>query len=283
MKRLIAFVATLALATLACGFGINLPRLETGPTQTVTVSETLPDGDTVAEVSVSMGAGELSIAPGAQEAFVEGTIKYNVEDWKPTVTNQAGKITIEQGQRDGISGLPNNDMVNEWDLKFGDAPMKLEVQAGAYQGALDLSGLALRRLEINDGASEATVKFDSVNPEEMDEFRYSTGASSVKLEGLANANFERLVFKGGVGDYTLDFSGELQRDATVDIDAGVSSVRIVIPEGMNAEIKVSGGITDINTKGAWTVSGDDYSVSGSGPTLTINVDMGVGSLTLESK
>jgi hypothetical protein len=282
MKRLIVLVTALALATLACGFDVNLPQLETGPTQTLTVSETLPNADTVAQVKVSMGAGKLSISPGAQEAFVEGTINYNVESWRPTITNEDGDLTIEQGGN-GVRGLPTNDVVNEWDLTFGDAPMNLTINAGAYEGTLDLSGLALRNLNISDGASEATVKFDSVNPEEMEELRYSTGASSVRLEGLANANFERLVFKGGAGSYTLDFSGELQRDATVDITSGVSSVRLVIPSDMDAKIVVSDGITDVKTEGTWTVNDKTYSLSGSGPTLTINVDMGVGTLTLESK
>ena len=45
----------------------------------------------------------------------------------------------------------------------------------------------------------------------MSILRYETGASTVKLNGLANANFGTLIFSGGAGDYTLDFSGDLQR------------------------------------------------------------------------
>jgi len=114
----------------------------------------------------------------------------------------------------------------------------------------------------------------------MDELRYETGASSVTLTGLANANFTDLIFKGGAGDYTLDFSGTLQRDASVDVTTGVSSLRIVIPEGMTAKVTVDSAISDVDTEGTWTTSGDTYETSGSGPTLTINVDMGVGSLKL---
>jgi hypothetical protein len=117
----------------------------------------------------------------------------------------------------------------------------------------------------------------------MDTFRYTTGASSVKLNGLANANFENLVFKGGAGDYTLDFSGELQRDATVDITAGVCRLEIVVPEGTAVKIKLSGGLSDVRTEGTWSVNDKTYALSGEGPTLTINVDMGIGSLTLISK
>jgi hypothetical protein len=102
----------------------------------------------------------------------------------------------------------------------------------------------------------------------------------VELIGLGHANFETLTFSGGAGDYTLDFTGELQRDATVKISAGLGNLRIVIPAGTMAQVAVTGAITNINTQGTWTVNDKRYETSGSGPTLTIEVDMGLGNLTL---
>lgn len=286
MKRnLFLAVAALAAASLACSINVNLPeipRLQTGPTETLTVNEPLPEADTVVDVRLEMAGGELSVSGGA-EGLVEGELRYNVADWKPTVTNEAGKLIIEQGDARDHLGIPNSDVVNDWNLKLGDAPMNLTVHAGAYEGTLDLGGLPLRRLEITDGASEAKVTFDSLNPEDMDELVYRTGASDVTLTGLANANFETMSFEGGAGDYTLDFSGELQQDATVTVKTGVSSVRIIVPEGMSASIEVDGGLNDVSTEGQWSHSGDTYEVGGEGPTLTIKVDMGIGSLTLVSK
>jgi hypothetical protein len=286
MKRnVILAVAALAVASLACSINFNLPdvpRLQTGPTETLTVNEPLPDSGEVVDVTLKMGAGELNVSSGA-EGLVEGEIRYNVAEWEPTIANTGDTLTISQGDGDINLGIPESDVVNDWDLKLGDAPMNLTINAGAYEGTLDLGGLPLRNLEIADGASEAHVTFDSLNPEAMDRLVYHTGASDVTLTGLANANFETMSFDGGVGDYTLDFSGELQRDATVTIDSGVSSVRIVVPEGVAVRVEVDGGLNDVSTEGAWSHSGDTYEVSGEGPTLTILVDMGVGSLTLVSE
>jgi hypothetical protein len=111
----------------------------------------------------------------------------------------------------------------------------------------------------------------------------STGASSVKLTRLVNANFAVMNFKGGAGDYTLDFAGELQQDATVDITAGLGSLKIVVPEGTTAKITISGAINDVRTEGTWAVTGKTYELAGEGKTLTIHVDMGIGSLTLVKK
>jgi hypothetical protein len=37
-------------------------------------------------------------------------------------------------------------MKNEWDLKLGSAPMDLVISAGAYDGTIELGGLALKSL-----------------------------------------------------------------------------------------------------------------------------------------
>lgn len=285
MKRILFVISALAIAALACGpnFNLDVPRLETGPLETFTISEAAPPRGEAAQVTIKMGAGDLTLAGGA-DGLASGTIEYNVPVWKPTVTRDGDVLTIEQGNLNKNNlGIVESDITNTWALKLGSAPLDLTVEAGAYQGDLDLSGLGLTSLTITDGASDSTVTFDEANPEELGTFRYTTGASSVELNGLANANFESLVFKGGAGDYTLDFSGDLQRDASVDVTAGVCSLKIIVPEGTAVKIKLSGGLSDVRTEGTWSVNDQTYALSGEGPTITINVDMGLGSLTLISK
>lgn len=272
--------AALTAASLACSFNLNLPRLPTGPTETVSVSEPLPENVEVVKVEIDMAAGQLDLSGGA-DGLVEGEIRYNVPDWKPAITNTGESLVIRQGDStDTTIGIPDKNVVNEWTLRLGGFPMELALNAGAYEGTVNLSGVPLRRLQVRDGASKANVVFDSVNPEEMSELRYDTGASTVSLVGLANANAAEIVFNGGAGNYALDFTGELQRDLTVTIKAGVSAMRIVVPDGTAAKVSVSGGLNDVKSSGTWTQNGDNYEISGSGPTITIKVDMGVGSLEL---
>ena len=178
--------------------------------------------------------------------------------------------------------LPNsgNDVVNDWSLKLGSAPLTLTVDAGAYQGTLNLGGLALTYLSIQDGASKAKVVFDKPNPQIMSSLVYDTGASDVELDQLANANAQSIAFKSGAGNYVLDFSGKLQRDVTVSVTSGVSSVRLVVPVGVPLKVNVSGGLNSVTTDSGFSKAGDTYTQTGSGPTITINVDMGVGSLKI---
>jgi hypothetical protein len=114
----------------------------------------------------------------------------------------------------------------------------------------------------------------------MPVMRYETGASSVTLSGLANANFSSLMFTGGAGDYELDFSGELQQDATVNIEVGAGSVQLIIPKDVKAKVTMDGALVSVDNSSSWAQSGDVYTQSGSGPTLTIIIKMAAGGLTI---
>lgn len=285
MKRvLIPVIVLLMLTTLACSFSVNLPDVKTttGPTETLTVNEEAPSGSQTAQVNLQMGAGTFELSGGAKN-LIEGSIRYNVPAWKPVISRTSNQVTVRQ-ETSGSINIPNNDLINDWNLQLGDSqPMDLTIQAGAYQGKMNLTGVKLTNLSITDGASQNEVHFDKANPSSMDEFSYKTGASQVKLYGLANANFKSMSFTSGAGDYTLDFSGKLLQDATVAVKSGVSQVTVIVPSGMSVRVNNQAGISGISTDGNWTTNGNSYSINGEGPTLTINVDMGIGSLKLQQQ
>ncbi|MCI0552653.1 MAG: toast rack family protein [Anaerolineae bacterium] len=276
--KIISAILVLALVSMACGFSIDLPpQAEAGPDVTDEIKVADPESDET-RLSLNFGAGELKLSSGA-EGLVEGTALYNVKELKPEVARNGGDIQIKQGDLDGL--MPFEGMKNRWDLQLGKTPMDLEIDAGAYEGNMELGGLALKTLTVKDGAAHVNLSFSEPNLIEMSRLAYSTGASEVTLIGLANANFDTFDFDGGAGSYSLDFSGELQRDASVEINSGLSELILIVPEGVNATVKIEGGLTDINTGSGWSQSGTTYSHEGSGPTLTITVNMGAGTITLK--
>ncbi len=284
MKRpLYAVIIVLLLATIACSININIPTMAVGPTKIYDVNEPLPSDASTANVNINMGAGTLDLSGGAS-SLVEGTIKYNIPDWDPKVTETGSGVMITQGNETNITGIPSNKLINDWVIHLNDTtPLDLAIKAGAYKGTMDLSGLHLTSLSIMDGASQNTVSFNTPNPEMMNSFTYRTGASQVELSGLANANFTNLDFEGGAGQYNFDFSGTFNQDATVTIKTGVSSITIDVPASMAVTFINSGGVSNINTSGTWTVNGDTYRASGDGHTLTIKAEVAVGSVKLNRK
>ncbi len=278
-------ILLVALVTLACGFNIDIGTdVKTGPTQIEVISVPFlnPPSDT-ADVQLSFGAGTLNISPGSNEALIAGTASFNVADFRPEVTINEDQIKIEQGSLN-IGGIPSfkDDLVNDWVLAIGNAPLELKIDSGAYAGQFELGGLSIRRLEINDGAAEVQVSFSQPNPVEMEMFKYSTGASNIRLSGLANSNTSQLIFRSGAGAYTLDFSGQLNRDMNVTIESGVSSVTIIMPANASV-VLTSNGLLSVDANGDWVQDNNTYTLAGDGPTITIEVDMGAGNLILETQ
>jgi hypothetical protein len=276
--RIISAILVLSLASMACGFSVSLPEgPRAGPEVTESITVAAPDSKET-RVSLSFGAGKLTLSPGADN-LVDGTIIYNVEDLKPDIIETGDSIEIRQGDFRNLP--PFRDMKNEWDLKLGDMPMDLVISAGAYDGTLELGGLSLKSLEVKDGASHVDLSFAEPNLVEMSILRYATGASDVTLTGLANANFSTLTFSGGAGNYTLDFSGELQQDAVATIDSGLGNLTLIIPDGVKANVTVDGAAVNISHGSGWSQSGNDYIQEGEGFTLTIVVNMAAGNLMID--
>ncbi len=278
MKYRIAFpFIALAMLGLACSLSVPLPQVPTaGPEQTDQLSVAYPSSGQT-KLTISFGAGELDLAPGASQ-LVTGSATYNIPDLKPQVVTQDGSIEIRQGDLKTLT-YPTN-VVNHWDLKLGSQPMELAINGGAFTGKYELGGLALTGLTVKDGASNVTLSFTEPNPSQMAVFRYETGASNVKLTKLANANFSTMIFNSGGGDYTIDFSGTLKRDATVTITSGVSNLIIVVPDGVPANVTVESGVSNVNAGSEWSQHGNVYSQAGTGPSLTFLVKTGAGNLTL---
>jgi hypothetical protein len=276
------------LAVLACGLPTSSVQTQykTGPAQTQAISVPLPaDTSKPVDVTLRLAAADVTMATGTAK-LVEGNVQYNVAEFQPTVTTTGSKVDIIQGPSGGIKGVPPNDMINKWNLRFGSgAPMNLTIQAGAYSGTWSLGGLRLQSLTWEEGASKSTISFNQANLDEMELFSFTTGASTVKLTGLGNLNFAKMNFQSGVGSYTLDFGGKLKRSATADIKTGVSDLTIVVPASTAARVVLKSAVSNTKTVGSWNNVGSTYTAGKydtASEKLDINVDMGLGQLTLDT-
>lgn len=282
VRSLLILTVVLMLASLACTLSVDLPASRPGETRTLMINERAPTTGNTARLEISMGGGTLDIS-GGSSVLVSGTVDFNLVEWEPEVTSEDGTVRIKQNIQTIPVPDPERDMINRWNLQLGNTPMELELTAGAYDGTLDFSGVPLTRLKIAGGASNTKIRFDEPNPQPMSRFEFSTGASSAELTGLSNANFEEMIFSGSAGDYELDFSGELQRDARVRVNGAVGDVTLVIPSGRAAQVTLTGDLQEVNARGTWQVNDRVYSIPGSGPVLDIQVDMSIGSLDLISE
>jgi len=277
-KQLIAVIIILFMASLACSLQ-NL-RMETIDPQIVFISEPFPQDSQAAELVFKMTGGKFTITPNA-EGLVNGSIKYNIEPWQPEIIRRDNYFEIRQVNPFRFTGIPYGDVENTWELALTNAlPLNLTIEGGASENLFDLSGLTLTKLKIAQGASETTIRFDTPNPGLIEDFSFTTGASSAKLFGLGNANFRQMSMSCGAGDYTLDFTGTLLQDSVVDIKAGVSNITIIIPAEMRAVVINQGTVSTVNSQGTWLLTDQTYTTLNEGYTLTINLDLSVGNVNL---
>lgn len=274
-------VVLIAFTLLACSFTINVPSVKTGETRQFDIDEAIPTGVSEGSVQIDMGAGSLNIQGGSKN-LVSGNIRYNIAEWEPKISATSNGVRIYQ-QSTGSMSIPEGNVVNDWNLQLGTLPIRLQINAGAYKGTLDLGGCAISDLQISDGASKAEVTFSEPNLAKMNRLVYKTGASQVSLMNLANANVSEIDFEGGAGSYTFDFSGALTSDILVRISSGMSNVRIQLPSESHAQVTIKGGIGNVDASGSWDISGSTYKMGSSGPLITIEVDMAVGNLELRQQ
>ncbi len=273
-------IVVLTIVSIACSL-INLPgfqKLETGSSRTFPLNEPIPGAAKVQDVSLSIAMGNLTLSGGA-DSLLEGEVSYNVEDWKPVVMSQENSLTVSQGRpEDTTLGFPTGEIVNVWNVELGDSPMNLTLHARASDASLDLSGLPLQRLDIQDSLGNSVVRFETLNPEKMQSLFYKTDASDVTFHGLAHANFTKMTFEGRAGNYVFDFSGDLQRDATVRIMVSFSEVQILVPSDVPAEVFLQGKPSNISMDDGWMQGNDHFQIGQGTPKLTIILQMTAGNL-----
>jgi hypothetical protein len=105
------------------------------------------------------------------------------------------------------------------------------------------------------------------------------GQSTLSLGELSLTGFD---LDAGVGDCTLDLTGDWERDLTATISAGVGRLGVQLPEDVGARVTVAGGLGEINAPGLGR-DGDAYvndAYGTSDVTLTLDIEGGVGEVDL---
>ena len=189
------------------------------------------------DVHVRYGAGRLLIAPAAAggELYRLG-MRYDSDLFTP-ISEYAGNRLEVGVEGTGQSIRLRNREAGELDLRLSpDVPMDLDLDFGAVEADIDLGGLSLTRLDIETGASETRVTFDAPNPVSCDELKISMGAASLDVTGLGNAGCALVKVDGGVGDMTLDFSGEWRRGMDAEINMALGSLTLIVPSDVGVRV-----------------------------------------------
>ncbi|HCL90305.1 MAG TPA: hypothetical protein DHW70_03180 [Candidatus Atribacteria bacterium] len=189
-------------------------------------------------VTIKFGAGKLGLISGQEDVF-EGNFQYDKSILKPNIQyeilRETGILTLSQSIKKDLD-LPF-PYKNIWNLKLPPGiPMQLYINTATYSGDIDLTNLQIENLYLTSGASKTNIVFSQPNFIDLKNINIKTGVSTIKMLGLANANFNEMNFTGGAGSYTFDFSGELTKKSKVNINTGAAKIILKIPSNTGTKI-----------------------------------------------
>ncbi len=156
------------------------------------------------------------------------------------IRNRVGYADVQLGDQEdkgkGSFNLKNFES-GRWSLRFSDAvPVSFDIKLGVGHGDFDLSGLLIKDLNLQTGASDVNMAFDQPNKSTIENLTIESGVSKFEGRNLGNANFRHFRFQGGLGSYRLDFAGAINTEVDVDIELGMGVMTIIVPPGMGARI-----------------------------------------------
>jgi hypothetical protein len=256
-----------------------------------TTTRTIPfQGEKHLTVIIDIGVGTIDIKRNSTGDILNAEVEYSPDDIRVEIDydkrKDKGELYLVSERRD--KGLDIDSDENHWYLEFGNkVPISFEIDIGACEAEFDFSGLRIDGLDMDVGASSIVVDFRKLNPERIPKIRIDVGASELEINGLGNANFDKLSFDGGVGDFTLDFSGDFKHRSYVDMNVGLGSLSVLVPRDAGVQIRSESSFLSsfsIDEDDFEEVDDDIYESDNFGDTdkeLVIEIDVGLGSVEVD--
>lgn len=233
----IAITASLA-APLALG-GCSRPApIESGELRTVELSRQLGENDAQPlDVAVTYAAGRVVVHGADQPLLYQAQLAYDPLRAAPAYTYDAAARQLTLGVRHRETDLGRGGTVPELRLDLArTVPVALTFEMGAAKADLDLGGMRLTRLLVEAAASETELHFDTPNLVPMERLALELGTGTVTARGLANARARVLRLEMKLGSARLDFGGDWRDDMALELDVGVGSTTIRVPDDVGVAV-----------------------------------------------
>jgi hypothetical protein len=194
-----------------------------------------------AEVRIAMGAGELSVGAGAREGkLMTADFDFRPSSWEPVVEHTlSGSLVTLEIRQPRSSGFPTGRVENEWDVRLSDTvELDLAVSVGAGESRLELSGLDLRRLQLDIGAGDVTVDLGGEWEHDM-HASVQGGVGSFRVLVPSTVGVRVTGSEGGLGTFEVD---GLRREGDVYVNDAYGTAPVTI------ELDVTRGVGEVRVE-----------------------------------
>ena len=191
-------------------------------------------------VHLRYAAGRVRVVPAADNRLYGVHMRFDAESVEPLYVFNAAARTLEVGVDRSKSKRFRGEEGSDLELHLARTiPMRLQLDVGAAEGDIDLTGLRLDELSVQTGAADTRVRFEAANSQRMRAVTLQAGAASLQVTGLGHANTQRVDLNLGVGNADLDFSGAWTGDIAMTVNSALGKVTLRVPSDIGVSIESS--------------------------------------------
>jgi hypothetical protein len=267
---------------------ILLPAGTAAQTMRETTVSRQQQGERELRARINFSAGTLHLVPAPRGLLYRMTLAWDPERFSPVGEWNAPGREVTLGVRSvGGTGLKVSSRHQLEQHAVVELPTDIDVsvdaQVGAVEADLELGGLRLTDATVRTDASRSVVRFSRPNQVACRLLEMSGGATNFVAYDLANSRCEDIRFEGGVGDVTLDLSGEWTIDAQVRVKITLGEVTLLLPRDLGVALTVNRFLASLDAAGFTRADGRYLSPGYEAATrhLNITVSVAVGGLRVD--
>lgn len=219
--------------------------------RTLDVARQLTDS-APASVQVVYGTGRIGVRATSNPLLYHIQVRYDATRAQPRHTFDVASRKLQIGVQKSEMRFPgrNDSDAGHLQLELSrSTPLDLNLDLGAVESDLDLTGLRISRLRVESGASDAKLRFDSLNATRMSVLDISLGAASFRGDRLANANAQDIRVDAGIGNVELDLGGQWTQDIDLHVEVTLGIVTIHVPSAVGVHVSLEKTVASFDHEG----------------------------------
>ncbi len=168
---------------------------------------------------------------------------------------ESATFRLEGGAAEFTMGTTEKELVEaDGDLDFGNLSLKSISGNGSNEVVLNMKGKGKWKMKEHMH-NDVAVR---LNPKPVWDLDMQVGAGKVDFD-LTPFKVQKVRLKTGAAEMDLKLGDKVDL-ADIDVNAGLASVKILVPEGVGCRITTNGALTDKKFNG-FTMNGDHYETS----------------------
>lgn len=203
---------------------------------------------------IEFAAGTLTLRAARNPALYSMNLQYDADRYAPVSRFDPASNNLVLGvQNVGNSGLrvsSKRHLQQNAIIELSpEVNLSLDVRFGAVEAGIDLGGLKLTDARIRSAASQTSVRFSQPNRAVCGSLELNAGAAKFEAVALGNSGCQEIRFDGGVGEVTLDLTGQWVADSRLVANVAVGGLTLRLPRQLGVELVVDRFLASFNPVG----------------------------------